>query len=248
MIDTALWRLRWNKLFWVLRQPERRQLLLRRAAASLEHSELLAGQTFATVIDVGANVGQFALFALDQLEPTRVVCIEPQPTQLDYLATLGLARGCAIEVITAALGDHEGTESLQITRATDSSSLLAPSKGARETNHGLRVISTLEVPLLSGDSILLDYTINHPVLLKIDVQGTELSVLRGMRNFIRQVDAVLVEVSFSNLYNDQARPHEVVELLVASGFVLEGIAHVPGGSCGWHLSQADLLFRRPDVG
>lgn len=243
MIDVPLWRLRWRKLVWVIRQRERISLLRHRAAPSLEHTELFASRHYGTVIDIGANVGQFALFALACLRPSQLVCVEPQPTGLDYLRHLNLRGGCSIDVLAMAFSDVEGTQSLWLTRAADSSSLLAPAEGATDRHRGLGVISQIEVPVTAGDTVLHD-DYPGPVLLKIDVQGSELPVLNGLSRTLSQVDTVLVEVSFSWLYEGQSHPQEVVDLLSASGFHLSGLASVPGGTAGWRLEQADLLFDR----
>lgn len=246
MLDIRLWHLRLQKLRWVLRQQDRSVLLHRGIAPALEHLEILNGRHFATVVDVGANVGQFALFALEQLAPQQLVCIEPQHSPLGHVAGRAATAGCEFTVLDAALSDRRGEGTLRRTNASDSSSLLVPADEAAAQHRGLRVAETLRVPLRTGDELLAE-DLSRPILLKIDVQGTELDALRGAAKFLQRVDAVLIEVSFSQLYEGQSAPQDVMEFLFDRGFGLAAIAAVPGGGTGWKMAQTDILFNRVDA-
>lgn len=244
MVSLQLSLLRLRKLRWVLQQPQRLKLLRRRLAPSLEHEGLLCDRQFTTVIDVGANVGQFALFAAAKLGTTNLICIEPQSGALAHLPTFLEPFGCHAEVQEVALSDHTGVAPLHVTRASDSSSLLTPTHSMCLTDGGRSVTRRMDVEVVVGDDAIIRDDRPGPVLLKVDVQGTELSVLRGLRGTLGWIDAVLVEVSFDQLYENQSRPQDVIDLLRAQGFGLSAIAPVPGSSVEWKLGQADLLFDR----
>jgi hypothetical protein len=79
-----------------------------------------------------------------------------------------------------------------------------------------------------------------PDLLKLDVQGYELEVLRGAEATLRQTRAVLCEVSFREFYTGQPLFTEVVAYLGARGFTLHALAE--GTALGAPLVQADALF------
>ena len=84
-------------------------------------------------------------------------------------------------------------------------------------------------------------------LLKIDVQGYELEVLRGCENLLDRFAAVYVECSFVELYEGQALAHEVIDWLHAREFYLDRIGLVTFDTRGVSV-QADLLFlRRPSM-
>src|SRR4051812_3310456 len=78
-----------------------RAALRQGVAAAVEHRDVPFTRDYETVIDVGANRGQFALFALEHFAASRVVCVEPLP---DAAATLRrLFQGVpAVEVIECA--------------------------------------------------------------------------------------------------------------------------------------------------
>jgi hypothetical protein len=81
-----------------------------------------------------------------------------------------------------------------------------------------------------------------PWLLKIDVQGFELEVLRGGVATLPRVAEVYVECSFFELYEGQALADEVIAFLLASGLRLAGVFNLVRHRN--EAIQADLLFRR----
>jgi FkbM family methyltransferase len=242
-IDPSLIVLRAQKLLWLARRRERRGLLRQGIAPSIEHDDLLAGRDFHSVIDVGANIGQFAIWAADVLGAEYVVCVEPFPGSVARLREiLPLLAPCQVDVVVGALGSAAGRQILHVTAADDSSSLLSVSAAVGQ-RPALQVTADVEVDVLVGDEALPG-PFQGPLLVKLEVQGAELDVLSGMPKLLAAADAVLVEVSFAPLYDGQADPSAVVSHLLAAGFSLTGVARVPGSLSPWALEQADLLFER----
>jgi hypothetical protein len=93
------------------------------------------------------------------------------------------------------------------------------------------------------DDVLTEPGPARPCLLKIDVQGYELEVLRGGEETLRSVDEVFVECSFVELYTGQALAGELIAYLCSKGFRLTGIFGVKRDLAGRCL-QADALFQR----
>jgi FkbM family methyltransferase len=242
-LDLSLIGLRLRKLLWLARRRDRRGLLRHRIAPSIEHDDLLVGRSFRSVVDVGANVGQFAIWAADVLGAAHIVCVEPLPGAVVLLREVasGLAP-CRVDIVNAALGSTPGRRTLHVTAAIDSSSLL-PVTDAAATRTALHETGTEEVDVLVGDDVSSEQ-FDGPLLVKLDVQGTELDVLAGMPKLLAAADAVLVEVSFKPLYEGQSDPSAVIAHLLGAGFSLTGAARVPGSSSPWALDQADLLFER----
>lgn len=126
------------------------------------------------------------------------------------------------------------------TTRTDSSSLLA--LGAHQKAiFGVDESGEVLVPIKRLDACL-STPLPRPALLKIEVQGFELEVLKGATDLLRHVDAVYVEASYVELYEGQALHQEIERFLTDAGFTLEGRynTHVHQGEP----VQADLLFRR----
>ncbi len=82
-----------------------------------------------------------------------------------------------------------------------------------------------------------------PALLKIDVQGFELEVLRGTGDLLSAFEHVYVEASFEALYEGQALADDVIAHMLAAGFTETGRHNLSIGPDGAPI-QADFLFHR----
>ena len=242
-IDGALLGLRCRKLWWLLRRPGSWPLLRVGIAPSLEHDGLLAGRRFQSLIDIGANRGQFTVWAAAALGVEHVVCVDPLPDADTYLTKVAAyLHPRRVSIINAALGSARSRQTLHVTAASDSSSLL-PVAPVPELPLALREIGRHEVDVFAGDDVLTG-PFDRPLLVKIDVQGSELDVLAGLGHVLAHADAILVEVSFGDFYCGQSDASAVIRSLFDAGFTLAGVARVPGSSSVWDLDQADLLFER----
>ena len=232
---------RGRKLLRLLAIRPYRRALVHGVGAALEHEHTPLPHNLRTVLDVGANRGQFALIAARRWPEARLVCFEPLPHARAVLERV-LRRHRRFDVVDAALSDHKGMAQLHVAGADDSSSLLPITQLQVETFPGTEEVSTLQVRTLRLDEEVAPGTIDRPALLKIDVQGAELSVLRGAVGLLPDLDAILVESSFAELYAGQALADDVIRFLHASGFALVAIAG-PTRDAKGNVLQADLVFR-----
>lgn len=79
-----------------------------------------------------------------------------------------------------------------------------------------------------------------PKLLKLDVQGCEMEVLKGATRSLKHAKALITEVSFREFYKGQCRFDQVVSCLAAQGFFVHAIGQ--GTALGKPLVQSDVLF------
>jgi hypothetical protein len=98
----------------------------------------------------------------------------------------------------------------------------------------------IHVALLT--EILSDKDIAEPALLKIDVQGFELSALKGCGALLERFHDIYVECSFVELYGGQAFADEIIMWLQQRGFRLAGVYNLALDSRGLAV-QADFHFR-----
>ncbi len=236
----GLWRLRARKLADAARHGRLGFALRDGLVASVEH-DYLSGARFAQLLDVGANKGQFSLFALEQLGVESIIAFEPLPSEADVYSSC--LKHPSVTLRRVAVGSETGKATLHISAAPDSSSLLTISELQEEIFPGTAETGSMEVDVVTLDESLAEDTILHPNLLKIDVQGGELDVLSGAEATLSRVDAVLVECSFVELYTDQPLVGEIIECLSASGFVLVGVHNAQNGMAG-RTVQADLFFEK----
>lgn len=241
-LDTS--RTRASKIARLLREPRLWPVLwpgLRHGVfPSLEHASVPFGSGFATVLDVGASRGQFALFARTRFPNAQLVCFEPLP---EAYATLRKAiTGQNAKLHNVALGSSRSETTMHISAKDDSSSLLAIGARQVRTFPGTHEDRTTNVTV-DVLNTYLDGDLPRPCLLKIDVQGFELEVLKGADDGLSRVDEVLVEASFVELYTGQALADEVIRYLADRGLRLVDVHGVVRSADGGAL-QADFLFRR----
>jgi FkbM family methyltransferase len=207
--------------------------------ASVEHHAVPFSDDIRTVFDVGASRGQFALFAVERFPKAQVTCFEPLPESRAALASVLDGR---VEVRPVAVGAAPGTAELQVSAQDDSSSLLPIGSRQIAEFPGTARASTLEVPVVALEAEIGPAT-PGPRLLKIDVQGLELEVLKGAGRALDLIDEAFIECSFVELYEGQALADEVVAFLLDRGLRLAGIYGISYSADGSAV-QADFLFRR----
>lgn len=218
-----------------------RQALRAGVAATGEHEHLLARLEPATVIDVGANRGQFALDVEAALPEARVYSFEPMSGAAATFRRVfgGNSRYSIVEV---ALGAGEGSADLHVSRHDDSSSLLPIGAAQVAFFPGTEETAMTSVRVTTLDSALRMEALVEPVLVKIDVQGFELEVLRGAVETLDRVRWIYVECSFEELYDGQPLASDVIDWLRTHSFHLRGIGAI--AEVGRRIVQADLLFER----
>jgi FkbM family methyltransferase len=234
-----------TKILRVLAIPQYRAAVLRtRVAASTEHDRILQGLGLDTVVDIGANRGQFAL-CIRRLYPlAHIFSFEPlaKPART-YMRNFG--SDLRAHFFNKAIAPTAGSSSMHVSRWDVSSSLL-PFAQAQHDNFPFTEESAQESVSTSRLSECLDATsIAGCALLKLDVQGFELSALEGCSELLSRFSYVYVETSFVELYVGQALATDVLRYLLDRGFRLMCVANLSYGRAERPI-QADFLFRTSD--
>jgi FkbM family methyltransferase len=177
----------------------------------------LAGVQPLTIVDVGANVGQFAVASSRMFLGVSVFPVEPDPRVAELLRN-NVGMPVADNVRVTAVGDSIGTATFNVNQDTQVSSLLPLGEDRIRSFPGSRVMEEITVPVTTLDVLFGGLTLAEPILLKIDVQGFEDRVIAGAGEFLKQVRWVLMEVSFSKLYDGERDFDTIVGLLNSHGF------------------------------
>ncbi|HJT44532.1 MAG TPA: FkbM family methyltransferase [Rhizomicrobium sp.] len=222
----------------------RRAFLRHGVAPAIDHTAMLHRLPFDFVADVGANRGQFSLVCR-QLRPfASIVAFEPldEPAQV-YRALF--ASDPQVRLHQCALAPERGQMAMHLSARDDSSSLLPISRAQTENFPGTEAVGTRSVKTgpLSDFVSLSDLGAHN--LLKIDVQGFELEVLKSAEMLLPQFDWIYAECSFVPLYEGQALADEISAFLGVRGFRLRGQFN-PSYGKGRVMLQADLLFENSE--
>lgn len=225
------WRKNLIKLHELIGGVSRRLALLARKIeyASVDKTALKYTDCFETVkvltqfikpkslCDIGANRGQWA-YVLQQLSPRleHVVFFEPQAKLKNILEDLPLG-SVNKSICQCALGDNDGDHKL--TGGTPSASLLS----ASEIQHNYFPESLEDeyeiVKSCKLDNVYEQNNFPDPDVIKIDVQGYELNVLKNGTNLLSKTKFLVIELPFQEFYVGQPSLWKLLQFIEEQGFV-----------------------------
>ena len=196
-----------------------------------------------TIIDVGANVGQFAVAAAMTFPEAQIHSFEPLPESAARLRK-NVHKLHAVKVYTLALGEREGECIFHRNAHSHASSVLPLAEAHRRAFPAANDLGTLTVEMTTLDRAFAGITLEPPVLLKLDVQGYEAQTLKGGSRTLEHCDYVVAEASFKPLYEGEASFTSVLALMQQFGFqFLRPVGWLCDPATG-EVLQADALFRR----
>ena len=140
-----------------------------------------------TIVDVGGNQGQFCIAARHRFPKAAIYSYEPVPDTFEVL-TKNVGKSKGIKLNQLALGNQEGVIQFYQNKYSHVSSALKVSPDNEQEKYNLGVEKVIEVPISTLDKEFEGVNMQRPLLLKLDVQGYEKSVLEGGGNFLTSVD------------------------------------------------------------
>lgn len=196
------------------------------------------------ILDVGANVGQ-TLEKYARVMPHALIhSIEPFPESFQRLKETASAKPPAT-AYQLALGAEGGEADFHVNPAyhTRNSLLTRPTNGRRYYRDGSELPQTVKVKVVALDEFCIQAGISRINLLKLDVQGAELQVLRGGRRLLESqaVDLIFTEVMFVPHYEGGPLFHDIDSALRRDGYSLYGIYDLVIASNG-QLRYANALY------
>lgn len=174
-----------------------------------------------TVIDIGANAGQYGTLLRNCGYTGRIRSFEPLPD-----AFLHLDRRVSGDplwtAINEAVGERAGTLTMHIAANSVSSSVLTVAEVHRQAAPHSGSVAEITVRSTGLDSILADSS-DDSIMVKADTQGFELPILKSAGQLLRTVRLLEIEMSLAELYEGQALFREVDEFLLTHRFELKSI-------------------------
>jgi FkbM family methyltransferase len=181
-----------------------------------------------TVLDIGANIGWFTtLFASRLRGGGRCIAFEPNPETFRLLEDNCTMNGSGPAVVLRNIGlaDAPGTLQLHMFQGLGSGR-------ASLSNLGRKDATTVDIPVITLDDALAEINVGAVDLIKIDVEGAEMKVLRGAKALLAQDPAPIwiVEMNRETAANSGYEPSEMLRLITARP--------------GWRLYRIELGWGR----
>jgi FkbM family methyltransferase len=236
------WR-RAQKLIKLAQSSVYRKGLKHNVAAAIEHAVFIESidHSVGFLIDVGANKGQFSLLFRNYFADAPIYAFEPLSGPAATFRNLFQGDASA-HLFEGAIGSMSGKAKMYISQQLDSSSLLPITAKQVTSFPGTEQTDTCEIDISPMHEFLNLDTLTGKGLMKIDVQGYELEVLKASQALLSHIELVYVESSFIELYEGQPLFHEVQGWLAENSFSLQGIGAVSFSKGS--IVQCDFIFKR----
>lgn len=185
-----------------------------------ENNTWLTQRGIDTIIDIGANTGQFAGRFLKILPNATVISFEPIKGVYDDL--IKNTAGLKVKAFNFALGDKDETVEINVSKHSPSSSLLEMADLHTKVFTGTEFEKKESIIVKTLDGVAPQLGDLGKFIVKMDVQGFEDRVIRGGKETLKKADLILLETSFQELYVGQVLFNGIYDLLNELGFEFRG--------------------------
>jgi FkbM family methyltransferase len=197
------------------------------------------------IFDVGAHQGESLAYFNSIFNNPKIFSFEPHPENYDILKDV--AGGLNADAFQLAVGSENGVVDFFVQDITHLGGLLPVNNNSKDSlGYAEKAQNkTIKVECKTLDSIIEWLGLSKIDVLKIDVQGFEVGVLRGARNALDRVDIVMVEVSIFDFYqNNSDGWFEVNDILNKAGFELWDIAKISKNPRNLRTDWVELVFKK----
>ncbi len=175
-----------------------------------------------TIIDVGANDGQFIKEVSNIFPNAEFYSFEPLKDCYERLI-INFKNNAKVHAFNFALGEEDGEIIFSRSSASTSSSILKMGRLHKILFPNTANLIEEKVKIKRIDDVFENKVIQDLILLKIDVQGAEEKVIKGAIQFLKKVNIIITEVSYATLYEDQPLFVDILNLLLAQNFIFIGM-------------------------
>lgn len=198
-----------------------------------------------TILDVGANTGQFAYYTRKFGYRNTIISFEPLSSAFAILKEFS-KNDPAWHIENCAIGDFNGEIEINIASNSQSSSILDMMPVHLKSAPYSAYCGKEQVKINKLDSIITNYSDNPgDIFLKIDTEGFETKVLEGAEQLLKSIKGIQIELSLVELFRGETLITEMLNLIEKKGFTIYSIE--PGfynKNTGQLLQVDGIFFRR----
>lgn len=199
-----------------------------------------------TIIDIGANEGQFIAEILTIFPDSEIYSFEPLEDCYKKLNST-FKNSKKVHTYNLALGEQDGEIVFSRSSASPSSSILRMNNLHKKLFPHTAGSSQQFVKIMRLDDVLKESVLQNIILMKIDVQGTEDKVIQGALNIIEKTSIIITEVSYAALYEKQPLFKDIFTLLIKQKFIYIGVLEQFKNPLTDAPLFADAIFVKEDV-
>lgn len=188
------------------------------------------------VYDVGASDGSWSQELKELLVDSEFVLFEPLPKYSEILGGLEQS-GNTYRYMGCGLGSN--TAELEFNSHDGQSSFLSSQQWKGDV---------IRVPVRTIDDLVRSSECLCPDLIKADIQGFEIEMLKGAEETLKKCSFLFLEVSWIQIYEGGPAAGEVIGYLAARGFHVYDISSYSQRPYDRRLTQSDVLFAHERTG
>jgi len=188
--------------------------------------KIINGEEAITFVDVGANTGQTIDLVRKNFKNAKIYSFEPTPELVKQLEDKYI-KDTRIKISEKALADFDGEAKFYISTYSPTNSMLIPDIELYTEIHSdraddLKNLKEIIVPVTTLSNWYKANNLNQRIdVLKIDTQGTELKVLKGAEDLLKdKIKIIILEIQFVNFYKGSPPYYKIFEFLYNHEFNL----------------------------
>jgi FkbM family methyltransferase len=199
------------------------------------------------IIDIGANVGQYAEYLRQIGFKKDIISFEPLNDAYEILKSK-TKKDSRWEAYNFGIGDNEQSSKINVSKNSYSSSILDMSSSHLDSAPDSIYVSNQKITIKRLDRLeFLEKLKDKNLFLKIDTQGYEEQVINGSTNIINRVKGIQIEMSLKELYKDQILFEELYKKIVNLNFDLWDIKRGFSNPKSGKVLQFDAIFFKKNL-
>ena len=189
----------------------------------IRQKELLKGKVN-VIFDVGANRGNTTLKYSQIFPNAEIHSFEPFPKSYEVFINLH-KDNLNVNINKYALSSNIGTSILNVNESVDTNSFLESKKIGANSDKSCVSVGQISIKTNTIDNYCLKNNIMEIDILKIDVQGSEIEVLKGALNMLKngRIKLIYLETYFKQQYVNQPLFHDLSKFLYNHNFSFQDI-------------------------